>query len=140
MAEFIIVNFDEQYEPEIRKIRNSVFTQEQKIPEDIDFNGNDPDAIHVLVKAGDRFVGTGRMLQDGHIGRLAVLAEHRGKGFGADAVKALVEEAKRVGMRRVFLGAQMHAIDFYKKLGFAEYGSLFMEANIEHIYMEKIIQ
>jgi predicted GNAT family N-acyltransferase len=140
MTESIIVNFDEQYEPEIRKIRNSVFTQEQKVPEGIDFNGNDPDAIHVLVKTGDRFVGTGRMLQDGHIGRLAVLAEHRGKGFGAEAVKALIEEAKRAGMRRVFLGAQLHAIGFYKRLGFTEYGSPFKEANIDHIYMEKTIQ
>ncbi len=140
MAKSIIVHFDDQYGPEIRKIRNSVFTQEQKVPENIDFNGDDLDAIHVLVKTGNRFVGTGRMLQNGHIGRLAVRAEYRGKGYGADAVNALVKEAKNAGMRRVFLGAQMHAIGFYKKLGFTEYGSPFMEANIEHVHMEMIIQ
>ena len=137
MAESIIVRFDSPYAPEIRRIRNAVFTLEQKVPEDIDFDGKDPQAVHVLVKDGDRYVGTGRMLKDGHIGRLAVLGEQRGKGFGAEAVRALIGEAERKGIKRVFLGAQMHAVDFYKKLGFKEYGLPFMEANMEHIHMEK---
>ena len=139
MTESIIVNFDIQNETEIRKIRNSVFSSEQQIPEDVDFDGRDPDAIHVLVKMEGRFVGTGRMLKDGHIGRLAVLQDHRGKGAGAKAVKALIEEAVRKGFKRVFLGAQLHASGFYNKLGFKEYGSVFVEVGIEHIHMEKII-
>ena len=140
MAESIIVKFDARHAPEIRRIRNAVFTLEQKVPEDIDFDGKDPEALHVLVKAGDLYVGTGRMLQDGHIGRLAVLKEHRGKGFGAEAIMALTEEAERSGIKRVFLGAQVHAVGFYEKLGFREYGPPFMEANMEHIHMEKIIR
>jgi predicted GNAT family N-acyltransferase len=139
MAESIIVKFDAQYGPEIREIRNAVFTGEQKVPEALDFDGQDPKVVHVLVKDGNQFVGTGRMLFDGHIGRLAVLKAYRGKGFGADAVRALVEEAKRAGIKRVFLGAQIHAKGFYQKLGFTEYGSPFMEANIQHIHMEKIL-
>jgi predicted GNAT family N-acyltransferase len=139
MAESIIVKFDAQYGPEIREIRNAVFTGEQKVPEALDFDGQDPNVVHVLVKDGNQFVGTGRMLFDGHIGRLAVLKAYRGKGFGADAVRALVEEAKRAGIKRVFLGAQIHAKGFYQKLGFTEYGSPFMEANIQHIHMEKIL-
>jgi len=139
MAESFIVQFDARYGPEIRKIRTSVFTGEQNVPVSLDFDGLDPSVVHVLVKDGDRFVGTGRMLDDGHIGRLAVLKEKRGKGFGAAAVGALVEEAKRAGMKRVFLGAQMHARGFYQKLGFTEYGSPFIEANIEHIHMKKTL-
>ena len=140
MTESIIVNFDIPYAAEIRKIRNSVFTSEQKIPEDIDFDGKDTDAVHVLIKMEGRFVGTGRMLQDGHIGRLAVLKDHRGKGAGAKAVKALIDEAFRKGFKRVFLGAQLPASGFYSILGFKEYGSTFIEAGIKHIHMEKIIR
>jgi predicted GNAT family N-acyltransferase len=137
MAEYIIIPFDERYEAEVRRIRHSVFTGEQNVPEELDFDGKDPEAVHVLVRGGALFVGTGRMLHNGHIGRLAVLKEYRGKGFGSEAVKALIEEAKRSGMKRVFLGAQMHAAGFYRRLGFTEYGSPFIEVHIEHIYMEK---
>ena len=93
MADTIIVNFDKEYSSIIRNIRNEVFSLEQHVPEKEDFDGNDPDATHVLVKDQGEFVGTGRILKDGHIGRLAVLKEHRGKGFGSDAILALIKEA-----------------------------------------------
>jgi predicted GNAT family N-acyltransferase len=103
----------------------------------VDFDGQDRDAVHVLVSCQSKYVGTGRMLADGHIGRLAVLEEFRGQGLGAEAVRALVREAKSRGMNRVYLGAQMHAIGFYEKLGFSAYGKPYVEANIEHVHMER---
>ena len=133
------MSFDEQYASEIRHIRNEVFTKEQQIDEDMDFDGQDRDAVHVLVVCQGKYVGTGRMLNDGHIGRLAVLREYRGQGLGAQAVLALVKEAKKIGVKRVYLGAQKHAVGFYKKLGFSVYGEPYTEVNIKHVYMEKII-
>jgi predicted GNAT family N-acyltransferase len=135
----LIVAFDEQHAPEIRRIRHAVFTQEQAIDKDLDFDGQDSQAVHVLVRKENRFVAAGRMLDDGHIGRLAVLREHRGQGLGAQAVEALVQEARRLGMTRVYLGSQKHAVGFYEKLGFSERGEPFMEAGIEHVEMEKVI-
>jgi predicted GNAT family N-acyltransferase len=139
MGETIIVAFEERHAPEIRSIRNNVFTIEQQIDEDVDFDGQDNDAVHVLVSYQGRHVGTGRMLADGHIGRLAVLKEFRGQGLGAKAVRALVKEAKSRGMDRVYLGSQTHAIGFYEKLGFSVYGKPYVEANIEHVHMERSI-
>jgi predicted GNAT family N-acyltransferase len=139
VTETAVVRFDEQHAPEIRRIRNDVFTDEQGIAEAIDFDGQDPDALHVLVAYGGKNVGTGRMLSDGHIGRLAVLQEVRGRGLGARAVLALVEEAERIGLNRVYLGAQMHAVGFYERLGFAIYGQPYTEADIEHIHMERFL-
>jgi len=135
----LIVAFDERYGPEIRRIRHAVFTHEQGIGKDIDFDGQDPEAVHILVRRGRRFVATGRMLDDGHIGRLAVLKEHRGQGLGAKAVRVLVQEARRLGIPRVSLGSQRHAVGFYEKLGFCECGEPFMEAGIEHVEMEKAL-
>ena len=139
MGEAIIVAFDGRYAPEIRSIRNNVFTTEQQIDENLDFDGQDRDAIHVLVSRQGRYVGTGRMLADGHIGRLAVLKEFRGQGLGAEAVRALVKEAENRGMDRVYLESQTHAIGFYEKLGFSTYGEPYVEANIEHVHMERFI-
>ena len=139
MGETVIVAFDERYAPEIRSIRNDVFTAEQQIDEDVDFDGQDRDAVHVLVSYRSSYVGTGRMLTDGHIGRLAVLKDFRGRGLGAEAVRALIKEAENRGMDRVYLGAQKHALGFYEKLGFAAYGEPYVEANIEHVHMERFI-
>jgi predicted GNAT family N-acyltransferase len=133
----IIVRFNEKYEPSIKHIRKSVFTLEQNVPEDLDFEGKDPDATHTLAQDGNRYVGTGRMLADGHIGRVAVIKEFRKMGFGKNIIAALIEEAGRLGIHRVYLGAQLHAVDFYKKLHFSEYGEVFLDAGIEHIHMER---
>jgi predicted GNAT family N-acyltransferase len=95
--------------------------------------------VHVLVACEGKYVGTGRCLKDGHIGRLAVLREYRGRGLGSMAVQALVKEAKSLGMERVYLGAQKTAVVFYEKLGFSVYGEPYIEASIEHIHMERAI-
>lgn len=139
MTGTVAVKFDEQYAPEIRRIRNTVFTAEQYIDEKLDFDGQDPDAVHVLVACQGTYVGTGRMLSDGHIGRLAVLKAYRGRGLGAKVLLALVQQAKKMGLKRVYLGAQKHAIGFYERSGFAVYGEPYTEVNIEHVHMERFI-
>ena len=139
MIKTIIVNFDEQYAPEIERIRNEVFTMEQGIDANLDLDGQDRDAVHALVISDGKYVGTGRMLADGHIGRLAVHSEYRGRGLGAKAVLALVEEAENTGIKRVYLGAQKYAVGFYEKLGFTVYGAPYIEVNIEHVHMERFI-
>lgn len=131
-----IVDFDKKHAPEIRSIRNSVFTAEQGIPESIDFDGQDRDAVHVLVRHAGVYAATGRMLSDGHIGRLAVLSEYRRRGLGKKALQALVEHARSTGLQRVFLGAQIQAVGFYEKLGFTPFGEPYKEAGIQHIQMQ----
>ena len=133
----IIVEFDNRCAPEIRRIRNAVFTREQGIDESIDFDGQDGTAAHVLVRHAGVFAATGRMLPDGHIGRLAVLSEYRLQGLGSKALLALVEYARAGGLERVYLGAQDHAVGFYEKMGFIPYGEPHIEAGIQHIHMQK---
>ncbi len=137
--EIRIADYDGIEGKRIQQIRYSVFSLEQKIDAALDLDGQDPGAVHVLAKVDQVFAGTGRMLGDGHIGRLAVLKSVRGKDVGKKLVQTLVEIAREKGMERVFLGAQEHAVGFYHKLGFIEYGSPHMEAGILHVNMEKMI-
>lgn len=134
-----VVLFSPDYEPAIRQIRHAVFTLGQNIDTREDFNGSDTDAVHALVSVDDVFVATGRMLADGHIGRLAVLEAYRARGLGSRLLEALIEEASRRQLKRVYLGAQKQAVGFYRKNGFSEYGEPFHEVGIEHIHMEKEI-
>ena len=139
MSASIVVAFDERYAPEIRRIRNDVFSKEQQIDEEKDFDGQDCEAVHVLVACEGKYVGTGRMLADGHIGRLAVLKDYRGRGLGTQLVRALIGAAENRGVHRVYLGAQRYATGFYEKLGFSTYGEPYMEVNIEHVHMERFM-
>ncbi|MEK7303034.1 MAG: GNAT family N-acetyltransferase, partial [Pseudomonadota bacterium] len=79
--------------------------------------------------------GTARLLPDGHIGRMAVLREWRGKGVGSAMLQRILEESSHRGMQKAMLNAQMAAIKFYEKFGFQVSGEEFMEAGIPHIKM-----
>ncbi|PSV28216.1 MULTISPECIES: GNAT family N-acetyltransferase [unclassified Photobacterium] len=137
MVDVKIVAFDDANKESIRLVREQVFIKEQQIDPEIEFDGLDTQAVHVLVVDGEQPLGTGRILADGHIGRIAIMKAARGQGLGVKVVQALVNYAKQQGYPRVDLGAQTHAVDFYRKLGFTPYGDEFMEANIPHQAMEQ---
>ena len=132
-----LVSFDTEHQPAIRAVRNAVFIQEQHIDPELEFDGLDDSAIHVLLSIDGQWAATGRMLDDGHIGRIAVVKTFRGLGLGSKVVQALVDEAARRGLSRAWLGAQKYATGFYRKLGFTPYGDEFLDAGIVHVHMEK---
>lgn len=123
------------------RIRFAVFVIEQSVPPELEMDELDPDCEHALVFEHDRnAIATGRLLPDGHIGRMAVLAPWRGKGVGAAVLVRLVARARERGFASVVLNAQTHAIGFYAKQGFVAYGEEFMEAGIPHVAMRLQLQ
>ncbi|HHO67402.1 MAG TPA: GNAT family N-acetyltransferase [Gammaproteobacteria bacterium] len=121
----------------IAAIRHAVFSLEQGIDATADLDGRDTAAIHALAEVDGHAVGTGRLLPDGHIGRLAVLRDWRGRGIGTALLEALVEAARRQGLARVYLGAQAQATGFYEKHGFRACGEPYVEVGITHLRMER---
>lgn len=119
----------------IRAVRFRVFVEEQKVPAELEMDERDPVCSHVVAWSGGTPVGTGRLLDDGHIGRVAVLAEWRGKGVGCAIMRQLMDAARSRGMAKVELAAQTHAVGFYERLGFQVEGQPFQEAGIEHVSM-----
>jgi len=121
-------------------IREAVFVVEQGVPAEIELDEWDPESEHALAFGpGGRPVGTGRLLPDGHIGRMAVLRDWRGRGVGGAILTALVDRAAVRGMRRLVLNAQTHAVPFYARHGFAAFGDEFMEADIPHVAMARAL-
>ncbi|MGX9417563.1 GNAT family N-acetyltransferase [Vibrio sp. RC27] len=137
MVEIKTVPYDEEHKHSIQSIRQHVFCVEQGIDRELEFDGLDSTAIHVIASVNGQTVATGRMLSDGHIGRIAVLSEYRRLGIGSNIVLSLIDEATNNGYSSVYLGSQKHAIDFYVELGFTPVGEPFMEAGLEHLSMEK---
>ncbi|MFX0067965.1 MAG: GNAT family N-acetyltransferase [Promethearchaeota archaeon] len=123
---------------QVLKIREIVFVKGQNVPVKLELDGLDDEATHVIVKYGEKPVGTVRVRFHGDkakVERLAVLKRHRGKGIGKRALKYAIDYCRRKGVKEVVLNAQYYAKDFYEKLGFKPRGKRFMEADIEHIEM-----
>ncbi|PZP57183.1 MAG: GNAT family N-acetyltransferase [Azospira oryzae] len=117
-------------------VRRAVFIDEQRVPEALEWDGLDPRCVHALAEdAEGRPIGTARLLPDGHIGRMAVLQSWRRKGVGGALLCAMLSEARRRGLRVVHLHAQVHAVPFYERCGFAREGETFLEAGIPHVRM-----
>jgi predicted GNAT family N-acyltransferase len=124
----------------VMPLRTAVFVIEQGVPAELELDEFDPVSLHAIATdAANTVVATGRLLPDGHIGRMAVARSERGHGFGAAVLKALMDAARRRGFTRVVLSAQLHALGFYQRHGFTAFGPVFMDATIEHQAMEQAL-
>lgn len=120
----------------ISVVRRQVFIIEQGVPEELEWDGEDADAIHVLAQLDNKPIATGRLLRSGHIGRMAVLQPYRGFGIGSKILKQLLVLAAQHHLRYVILHAQLQAKAFYLKHDFHCVGEVFEDAGIPHIRME----
>lgn len=126
-----------------RALRRTVFIEEQGVSEADEVDDLDDVAIHLLAVANGAPVGTARLLlmgRVGKIGRVCVLPEARGTGLGAALIRAALEELRRQpGVSEAYLGAQVHAVGFYEKLGFAVEGEEFIDAEVPHRHMRRAL-
>lgn len=122
-------------------IRQKVFVEEQKVPEELEIDEFENESIHFLAYVNGEAVGTARMRwQDNRTAkaeRVAVLAHYRGTGVGRELMQAIENEAKHQKATAVQLNAQIQAQPFYERLGYKAYGDIFLDAGIEHIAMKK---
>ncbi len=113
-------------------VRRRVFIEEQHVPEDLEWDGEDQAAQHWLALIGGVAVGTVRMRAGGHIGRMAVLNEYRQAGIGSMLLRTVIEAAREQELLEVHLHAQVQALAFYGRHGFVAAGEVFMDAGIPH--------
>lgn len=118
---------------DLRAVRETVFVLEQGVPLELEWDDLDPQCRHVLARdVHERPIGTGRLTPEHKIGRMAVLAEWRGRGVGDALLVALLDQARALGWTEVKLHAQVSAEAFYARHGFVAEGERFDEAGIVH--------
>lgn len=133
---YIVADWNKHSE-QLSSVRHEVFVIGQNVPAELEIDIADKLYTHILALDGEKPVGTARLTTDGHVGRVAVLKEYREMGIGKELMLQIEEIAFEMGFDQIELGAQLHAIPFYEKLGYKAYGSVYMEAGIEHKHMKK---
>lgn len=121
---------------QLKMVREQVFLQEQQVPVELEWDGLDEAAQHLLAfsNAGE-VIGCARLLAEGSIGRMAVLKPWRGLGVGRALLDKAIELFRQKNIKTVRLSAQMHAIPFYKKAGFEICSAPYLDAGILHVDM-----
>jgi predicted GNAT family N-acyltransferase len=124
-------------------IRRAVFVEEQGFSEE--FDSIDDTALHITLYLGDICIGCSRTFPYPNrptqfiLGRLAILPEYRGYGYGAQILAQTETYAKAAGARLMHLHAQYHARPFYEKAGYSIFGDRDLDEHVEHIWMEKTL-
>lgn len=126
---------------EARYIRETVFLKEQGFEKEYDENDNI--AKHIVIYENDEAIATCRVYWDKdincyHVGRIAVLKPHRGKGLGIKIVQEAEQVIKENGGKEVFISGQVRVAEFYiNKLGYTRYGEEYLEENKPHVALKK---
>ncbi|WP_137286792.1 GNAT family N-acetyltransferase [Halorussus salinisoli] len=141
-------------------VRFEVFVEEQGVPEDLEVDGEDDEAIHFVgyesaesnAEATEsneepadvssrRPVAAGRLREvgddAGKVERIAVVEDRRGEGVGRAIMDELEATAAERGLSTLVMHAQRPVEEFYRKLGYETTSDVFEEAGIPHVEMEK---
>ncbi|MFE2106959.1 GNAT family N-acetyltransferase [Kitasatospora sp. NPDC059463] len=137
----------------VHGVRRDVFIVEQGIAEEEEWDDLDLTSEHLLAFGADgEPVGTARLIFgeqalritggiEGRVllGRLAVLRTARGTGLGARLVRAVEAAGLARGAREMELHAQVQALGFYERLGYAAEGPVYDDAGIPHRTMTRVL-
>ena len=127
----------QDYSDELAQIRAQVFIEEQAVPEELEWDGEDADAWHFLALVDGIPAGTARLLASGQIGRMCVLRPFRRMGIGSRLLRKAEQQAAEALIAPLFLHAQTYIQNFYQQQGYRAQGEIFMDAGIPHIEMVK---
>ncbi|MFI6843390.1 GNAT family N-acetyltransferase [Kitasatospora sp. NPDC050467] len=137
----------------VHGVRREVFIVEQGIAEEEEWDHLDPASEHLLAvgPAGEP-LGTARLIHGAQaleltggtegrvlLGRLAVVKAARGTGLGAELVRAVEAAGRGRAAREVELHAQVQALGFYERLGYAAEGPVYEDAGIPHRTMTRVL-
>ncbi len=133
---------------ELRKafhVREIVYIGEQKIDRADEFDEYEPESRHFVALLDDQPIGAARwrFTNEGvKLERFAVLPDYRKRGVASELVRAVIEDIRRhvrFNGQVLYLNAQLTAMPLYEKFGFSPAGDQFMECDIPHQRMERLL-
>lgn len=124
------------HQRQLRAVRTPVFIEEQSVTPEFEWDDIDATAVHLLATLDHEPIACLRIIEYKKIGRMAVLKNYRGRGLGAALLREAVAICKKQGSKSVYLSAQTHAIEFYRKAGFEQISDEYCDVDITHVDMQ----
>ncbi|MDF2934919.1 MAG: hypothetical protein K0Q90_292 [Paenibacillaceae bacterium] len=123
-------------------LRIQVFVEGQSIPLEMEFDARDGDGTrYVLIMEDHRPIATARLYTDddgaARIGRVGVAAGSRGLGVGRRVIEEAEAWARELGIRRIIITSQKHAVGFYERLGYSVNPDIVFQSRIPIVHTEK---
>ncbi|KKI90725.1 GNAT family acetyltransferase [Bacillus sp. SA1-12] len=75
--------------------------------------------------------------EEGQFRIFATLQQEQGKGYGSELLGYLIQEAKNLGVKRIWCNARENKVDFYKKFGLEESNYRFTKDGKTYVIIEK---
>ncbi len=125
------------------EVRHRVFTVEKAVPQEIEVDEKDAlggDCDHILISWNNTAVGAMRCERHEkavRVQRFCILKEYRGRGLGRAALTEVEKLYRSIGCEKMELDSKYSAWKFYQRLGYKCVSDIFIEADVEHIKMEK---
>ncbi len=131
----------------ILRVRAEVFVVEQNCPY-LDEDGKDPASFHLMgtneqgaLVAYSRILPAGLAFKEASIGRVLTTSAARKSGAGKElmhtAIRIIHEKYGEVPIR---IGAQLYLKKFYEGLGFVQVSEMYLEDDIEHVEMLRVVR
>jgi predicted GNAT family N-acyltransferase len=127
------------------RVREEVFCREQGVPRELEIDGRDGTALHLLAvePQGERVIGTLRLLLGAgvaKVGRVAVERDWRRRGVASRMLELALARARERGCEQARLASQIDATALYERAGFAVESEPFEEAGIAHVWMGRRLE
>jgi len=124
------IEVGDRYYHQAFNLRYSLFFQEYGLPESIVKDEIESSSRHFTIVKNDRVIAYGRLTKTDNevyqISQLVVRKDKQKMGFGSIMLRHLINVAKQSGGKEIILHARIPSIEFYKKVGFSIYGSMFL--------------
>ncbi|MGG3177923.1 GNAT family N-acetyltransferase [Priestia megaterium] len=136
-----VVTTEKQLE-KVFEIWHEVFVNEQNVSAEVVLDGLEGQSTHFLLYKEGIEIGAGRIRVIegvGKIERICILSSYRKGGSGKSLIQGIENFAREKSIDKLKLHAQIQAVSFYERLGYATVSNVFTEANILHVVMVKTL-
>jgi predicted GNAT family N-acyltransferase len=136
-----VVTNEKQLE-KVFEIWHKVFVDEQNVSTEVVLDGLEDQSTHFLLYKEGIEIGAGRLRVTegvGKIERICILSSYRKGGSGKCLIQGIENFAREKSIDKLKLHAQIQAVSFYERLGYATVSDVFTEANILHVVMVKTL-
>ena len=137
------INTDHLHFTAVFALRNKVLRQPLGLSlYDEDTSGDAKDEIFIALQ-NENVIGCVMMktinAEVQKLRQMAVCTDWQSKGIGALLVQKAEAASTQMGIKMISLHAREYAVGFYEKLGYKKEGASFLEVNIPHFAMHKIL-